>query len=45
MATYPRVYVKIKTKARFARAAKKEGTTQEKLGDKVVLAGLRALGY
>lgn len=45
MATYPRIYVKETTKKRFVRAAKKAGTTQAKLGDKVALAGLKALGY
>ena len=43
--TYPRVYCKERTKARFVRAAKREKVTQKALGDKVVLEGLRALGF
>lgn len=40
--TYPRVYVSEKTHARFKRLAKKRNLPMKAIGDKVVLAGLRA---
>ena len=42
---YPRVYVSAKLHARVARAAKKEGATMKVMGDEVVKAGLKVLGY
>ncbi len=42
---YPRVYISVKVHARVKRAAKKEGVPMKKIGDKIVIAGLRALGY
>jgi len=43
--TYPRVYVSQKTHDRVKKIAKKNGTSMSKLGNKIVLAGLKALGY
>ena len=42
---YPRVYVSGIVHRKVKRAAKKEGVSMLKLGDKVVRAGLKALGY
>lgn len=42
---YPRITVSEKVHARVARVAKKQKTTIKDLGDKIVLAGLKALGY
>ena len=42
---YPRVYVSERTHARVAKTAKKQGKTMKQLGDKIVIAGLKALGY
>jgi len=43
--TYPRIYVTDKTHKRVMRAVKKAKTTQKELGDKIAVAGLKALGY
>jgi hypothetical protein len=43
--TYPRLYVSDKTHARVARIAKKQKTTIKAISDKIVIAGIRILGY
>ena len=45
MASYPRVYVSLKTHNRVKRVAKKLNTDMIKVGNKIVLAGLKVLGY
>lgn len=45
MDTYPRVYIKPSTHKIIKSVAKKQKTTQIAIGDKIVRAGLRALGY
>lgn len=41
---YPRVVVSERVHARVLKAAKKQKKTMKSLGDKIVLAGLKALG-
>ena len=42
---YPRLYISAKTHKRVHKASKKEKETMKKFGEKVAIAGLRALGY
>ena len=42
---YPRVVVSEKVHARVARVAKKQKTTMKAISDKVIIAGLKVLGY
>lgn len=43
--TYPRAYITEAQAKRIARVAKKKKTTLKKIGQEVVTAGLKALGY
>lgn len=43
MAKYPRLYIKDTTRARIAKIAKKRGVTMKAIGDKIAVAGIRAL--
>ena len=42
--TWPRLYISDKIHARVKKAAKKQDVPMRKLGDKIALAGLKALG-
>lgn len=42
---YPRIYVSEKVHAKVLRAAKKQKKSMKDMGDEIVLAGLRALGF
>lgn len=42
---YPRVNISERVHARVLRASKKQGKPMNKLGDKIVTAGLKALGW
>lgn len=42
---YPRVICSAATHARVQKAAKKLGKDMSKIGDNIVRAGLKALGY
>lgn len=45
MNSYPRVYVSSPTLNKIRRVAKKLNVPMKAIGDKVVRAGLKALGY
>jgi len=45
MSNYPRVYVTAQLHNAVRKAALKEGVPANKIGPKIVLAGLKALGY
>lgn len=44
-AKYPRVYVSPATHKRVLVAAKKQGKHMKDIGDAIIKAGLKALGY